>query len=130
MGELGDYLRELRLALGWTLRDVEDLSGDISNAHLSQIENGRIERPSEAMLHDLALLYGVEYTELATRAGFVEKDEERSDISRRAVIDAALRAYDNEDPAEHQELLRDLEQRALRARERRLKARRNEVGDD
>ena len=130
MGELGDYLRKLRLDLGWTLRDVEDRSGDISNAHLSQIENGRIERPSEAMLHDLALLYGVDYVELATRAGYIEMDEEQSDISRRAVIDAALRAYDNEDPAEHQELLRVLELRARRARERRLKARRKEAGDD
>lgn len=130
MGDLGDYLRELRKDRGWTLRDVEDRSGDISNAHLSQIENGRIERPSEAMLHDLALLYEVDYAELATRAGYIEKDEEQSDISRREVIDAALRAYDNEDPAEHQELLRVLERRARLARERRLKARRKEAGDD
>lgn len=128
MGELGDYLRELRLDRDWTLRDVEERSGDISNAHLSQIETGRIERPSEAMLHELALLYEVDFADLAKRAGYDESVDDLDGMSRRAVISAALRAYDSEDPSDHHDLLRDLEERAILVRERKIKARSRQAG--
>jgi transcriptional regulator with XRE-family HTH domain len=66
---LGTYLRSLRDANGMTLREVEDKTG-ISNAFLSQIESGKVKRPSPVMLHKLAETYGVPYEALMDQAGY------------------------------------------------------------
>lgn len=48
-------LKDRREALGFTLRDVESITdGRVSNAYLSQLENGKIEAPSIQMACDLA----------------------------------------------------------------------------
>lgn len=67
---LGDYLRELRSSSGETLRDVEDKS-DVSNAYLSQLEGGKITKPSPHILQKLALHYGVPYSRLMELAGYL-----------------------------------------------------------
>lgn len=41
----GEYFKSLRKAKGYTLRQVEDATG-LSNAYLSQFENGKIKKPS------------------------------------------------------------------------------------
>jgi hypothetical protein len=42
-GELGGVLADLRTAKGFSLREVEEATGKaVSNAYLSQLENGRI----------------------------------------------------------------------------------------
>jgi transcriptional regulator with XRE-family HTH domain len=55
-GPLGQYLWDLRQATKLTLREVEDASG-VSNAYLSQLETGKITKPSPDFLHRLAELY-------------------------------------------------------------------------
>jgi transcriptional regulator with XRE-family HTH domain len=66
--QLGTYLKSLRNASKLSLRDVEGQSG-VSNAFLSQIESGKVKKPSPAMLNKLAQLYRVPYATLMERAG-------------------------------------------------------------
>ncbi len=68
---LGDVLRRARVHQGLTLRDVERRT-EIPNAHLSQIERGRIRRPDPAIVFELAQVYGLNYALLAEWAGYVE----------------------------------------------------------
>jgi len=46
---LGDELRSIRAGRGLTLRAVEQATG-ISNAYLSQLETGKIDRPKPELL--------------------------------------------------------------------------------
>lgn len=53
-------LKERREALGLTLRDVERATkGRVSNAYLSQIENGKIGNPSLGVAIEIAATYGI-----------------------------------------------------------------------
>jgi DNA-binding transcriptional regulator YiaG len=47
---IGPYLKSLREAKGLSLREVEAKTG-VSNAFLSQIESGKVKRPSPVMLY-------------------------------------------------------------------------------
>jgi len=67
---LGSYLKEVRKKSGLALREVEDAT-DISNAYLSQLENGKVTKPSPHILHALATVYRVPYETLMERAGYV-----------------------------------------------------------
>ena len=69
MQKLGSFLASARNAVGKTLRAVEGDTG-ISNAYLSQLENGKIKTPSPQNLHKLANAYGVSYELLMELAGF------------------------------------------------------------
>src|ERR1700684_484318 len=54
--------KERRLALGFTLRDVERITGgEISNAYLSQFENSKIKHPSAHVILCLCAAYAVSY---------------------------------------------------------------------
>jgi HTH-type transcriptional regulator, competence development regulator len=68
---LGSYLKEVRKKNDLTLRDVEETT-DISNAYLSQLENGKVTKPSPHILHALATIYRVPYETLMERAGYVK----------------------------------------------------------
>ncbi len=70
--QLGPYLRSLREARGLTLREVEEASG-VSNAYLSQLETGKISKPSPHILHKLAAVYGVPYEILMEKAGYISR---------------------------------------------------------
>ncbi len=77
---LGVELRRLRQLHAFTLKDVERATG-ISNAYLSQVETGRIEKPSPDKLYKLAELYQVNYDHLMQAAGYIVKkqaDQHRS----------------------------------------------------
>jgi len=52
-----------------TLRAVEKVTG-ISNAYLSQLENGEVQEPSPVMLAKLADLYEVPYATMLEYAGY------------------------------------------------------------
>lgn len=69
---LGPYLRALREAQGLTLRGVEEASG-VSNAYLSQLETGKISKPSPHILHKLAAVYSVPYEALMEKAGYISR---------------------------------------------------------
>ena len=58
--KLGALLADLRTAKGLSLREVEEASGKaVSNAYLSQLEHGKIRKPSPNVLHSLAEVYTV-----------------------------------------------------------------------
>jgi HTH-type transcriptional regulator, competence development regulator len=66
---LATLLRSCRITIGLTLREVERRTG-ISNAYLSQLENGRTINPSPRLLGKLAEAYGYPYFELMEVAGY------------------------------------------------------------
>ena len=66
--KLGEVLKEAREAKEMTLRGVEAATG-ISNAHVSQVENGTISQPEMSLLYELATLYGLDYRALLILAG-------------------------------------------------------------
>jgi transcriptional regulator with XRE-family HTH domain len=67
-GNIGDALRRIRLLAGKTLRDVERETG-VSNAYLSQLENGSTKNPSPQILFKLSASLGVPYESLMELAG-------------------------------------------------------------
>jgi HTH-type transcriptional regulator, competence development regulator len=102
--ELGALLADLRTAKGLSLRDVEEASSKgVSNAYLSQLENGKIKRPSPNVLYDLAEVYGVSYEVLMQRAGYVMPNDEEGRPHKLAAL-----PIDDLEPEEEEELLRYL----------------------
>jgi transcriptional regulator with XRE-family HTH domain len=74
--ELGAVLADLRTAKGLSLREVEEATGKaVSNAYLSQLENGRIKKPSPNVLHSLSEVYAVPYEALMEKAGYLLPSE-------------------------------------------------------
>lgn len=65
--KFGEYLKQLREDRNMTLREVED-KAKISNAYLSQVENGQRGVPTMKILSKLARVYGVPVTLLAEKA--------------------------------------------------------------
>ena len=72
--QFSELIKELRSAKGFSLRQVEKKSG-ISNAYLSQLENGKIEKPSPHILYKLAEVYEVSYENLMKLAGYIKKKD-------------------------------------------------------
>lgn len=69
---LGDFLAYTRGIKKLTLRDVEEATNkEVSNAYLSQLETGKITKPSPNVLHALALVYAVPYELLMEKAGYI-----------------------------------------------------------
>lgn len=65
----GKWLKDKRERLGLTLRDVEQITeGRISNALLSQIETGKIGRPSIVVIACLVSAYALDAEEVFERA--------------------------------------------------------------
>ncbi len=70
-----------------SLRQVEETSGkEISNAYLSQLENGKILQPSPTILHTLAEIYKIEYITLMEIAGYMPAAATRGDGERHGRI--------------------------------------------
>lgn len=104
---LGEYLAAVRGDRKWSLRQVEEATKkEVSNAYLSQLENNKIKQPSPHILYSLAELYGVDYTSLMEKAGYLKQANSRPDGERhgRAVTFSDL----NLTPEEESELLRFL----------------------
>lgn len=59
----GSGLKAARELAGLSLREVEEATG-ISNAYVSQLESGKVRRPSVFFLTKLAKLYGIDRDQL------------------------------------------------------------------
>ena len=104
-GELGALLADLRTAKGLSLRQVEEATGRaVSNAYLSQLENGKIKKPSPNVLHRLAEVYVVPYESLMEKAGYLLPSENGGRRRRRL----AAFAIDDLTAEEEEELLKYL----------------------
>jgi HTH-type transcriptional regulator, competence development regulator len=103
--ELGALLADLRTAKGLSLREVEEATGGaVSNAYLSQLENGRIRRPSPNVLHSLSRVYAVPSEALMEKAGYLLPSHEGG--RRRRGL--AVVAIDDLTAEEEEELLKYL----------------------
>jgi transcriptional regulator with XRE-family HTH domain len=101
---VGLYLKTLRDGKKMSLRAVEEATNrDVSNAYLSQLENGKISKPSPHILHSLAAVYGVEYTKVMEKAGYISSSN-KSNIDNKHGK-AATFAIENLSQEEEQELL-------------------------
>jgi transcriptional regulator with XRE-family HTH domain len=89
---LGEELRRLRIEKGVTLREVEKET-DVSNAYVSQLENGKAEQPSPRVLHKLAGYYKVPYNRLMEAAGYIQPPR-NGQPSGPGSLQAALMASD------------------------------------
>jgi len=103
--ELGAVLADLRKAKGFSLREVEEATGKaVSNAYLSQLENGKIKKPSPNVLHSLAGVYVVPYEALMEKAGYLLPSEQAGGRRKRL----ATFAIDDLTAEEEEELLKYL----------------------
>ena len=104
--ELGGLLADLRTAKGFSLRQVEEATDKaVSNAYLSQLERGKIRKPSPNLLHSLAAVYGVPYEALMEKAGYLLPSEGSKPARRRRL---AAFAIDDLTAEEEEELLKYL----------------------
>ncbi len=70
---LGDYLREQRVAASLSVRQLAEQAG-VSNPYLSQIERG-LRRPSAEVLQQLAKALRISAETLYVRAGILDPDD-------------------------------------------------------
>ncbi len=104
--ELGVVLADLRTAKGLSLREVEEATDKaVSNAYLSQLENGKIKKPSPNVLHSLADVYAVPYEALMEKAGYLLPSEGNATGHRRRLTAFAI---DDLTAEEEEELLKYL----------------------
>ncbi len=89
MNTLGQVLKEFREKARKTLREVQETTG-ISNAYLSQLENGKINRPSANVLYQLSNEYEVELDVLLEAANIIEK---RKTPSRQSELQRKISFY-------------------------------------
>ncbi|HZP10519.1 helix-turn-helix transcriptional regulator [Methyloceanibacter sp.] len=76
---LGPFIKKARLDRNMSLRDVEEATGkEVSNAYLSQLEGGKITRPSPHILYALSSALGVAYETLMERAGYIVPTGDRA----------------------------------------------------
>ena len=103
---LGSLLADLRTAKGLSLRQVEEATDKaVSNAYLSQLEKGKIRKPSPNVLHSLAGVYAVPYEALMERAGYLLASEGNAAGRRKRL---AAFAIDDLTAEEEEELLKYL----------------------
>tara|TARA_Y100001978_G_C23676533_1_gene426726 strand:- start:1266 stop:1655 length:390 start_codon:yes stop_codon:yes gene_type:complete len=100
----GEFLKGLRTAKRYTLRQVEELTNkEVSNAYLSQLENGKITKPSPQILHHLAIVLEIPYERLMEEAGYLHQSSERQEGEHHGRV--ATLAIDDLDDEEEQMLL-------------------------
>jgi transcriptional regulator with XRE-family HTH domain len=90
MNELGERVRELRDRHDISLREFARKLGDISPAHISDIENGR-RNPSEDLLQKMAQVLGVAFDELQRLDNRIPVEELRRAMRQDPALGFALR---------------------------------------
>lgn len=105
---LGPFIKKARTDRKMSLRDVEEATGkDVSNAYLSQLESGKITKPSPHVLFALSSALSVPYEALMERAGYIVPAGGRATGAKHGK--AATLSIDNLSPEEETELLRYLD---------------------
>ena len=95
---LGVHLASIRQSRGHSLRKVEELTGkEVSNAYLSQIESGKIEKPSPKILYTLSKVYRVSYEHLMKLAGHAIPDSRAKRFAGRGATFAELDLTEEEE---------------------------------
>jgi transcriptional regulator with XRE-family HTH domain len=103
--EIAVLLAHLRVAKGLSLRQVEEITDRaVSNAYLSQLERGRIQKPSPHVMHSLAAVYAVPYETLMEKAGYLLPSEDGGGRRRKL----AAFSIDDLTAEEEEELLKYL----------------------
>jgi transcriptional regulator with XRE-family HTH domain len=97
----GEFVREKRDAMDISLREFAKRLGDISPAHISDIENGR-RYPSDELLRKMSHVLGVTVTELEKHDSRAPVDELRRMVQKDPAYGVALRriAETKVDPTE------------------------------
>jgi len=91
---LGQFIKKARTDLKLSQREVEDATGkEVSNAYLSQLESGKITKPSPHILYALSTALAVPYETLMERAGYIVPSAERPEGAKHGR--AATFAVDN-----------------------------------
>src|ERR1700722_2300863 len=76
---LGTFIRKARADVSMTLRDVEEATQkEVSNGYLSQLESGKVTKPSPHILHALASALSIDYEALMQRAGYILPSSKRT----------------------------------------------------
>lgn len=110
---LAGFLAASRRKLQLSLRSVERETG-ISNAYLSQLENGKIKTPAPQVLHKLAGQYRVPYALLMTLAGYPVEEpsgDTNAPSSRLAARIGAVTAEEEEELVEYLAFIRSRQRR-------------------
>lgn len=105
---LAKFLSDIRTVKKLTLREVEEATNkEVSNAYLSQLETGKISKPSPNVLHSLAKVYGVAYETLMEKAGYFSPSSasESATTAQQRHGRAATFANENLSPDEEAQLL-------------------------
>ncbi|BBO77475.1 hypothetical protein DSCW_48920 [Desulfosarcina widdelii] len=85
---LAQYLSDIRASKGLKLREVEEATDrEVSNAYLSQLENGKIKKPSPNILYTLSTVYDVSYESLMEKAGYIVPAGKGKKVPKRAISD-------------------------------------------
>jgi len=101
---LGLFIKKARQDVHMSQRDVEEATGkEVSNAYLSQLESGKITKPSPHVLYALSTALGVAYDTLMERAGYIVPSGNRTDGEKHGR--AATFAIDNLSAEEESQML-------------------------
>jgi transcriptional regulator with XRE-family HTH domain len=101
---LGAFIRKARQDVSMSLRDVEEATNkQVSNGYLSQLEGGRITKPSPHILYALSTVLSVNYEALMQRAGYILPNVRRTEGVKHSR--AATFTIDNLTAEEEKELL-------------------------
>ncbi len=74
MVALGEYLKEIRIQRGLSMKDVYKETG-VSDSKLSRIENGtNVSDPAPSILQALSKLYDISLIELYRIAGYLDEE--------------------------------------------------------
>lgn len=101
---LGRFLQKARSDKKLSLRGVEEATGgEVSNAYLSQLETGKITKPSPHILYALSEVYAASYETLMIRAGYIVPSATKRDGTKHGR--AATFAIDHLSADEEEQLL-------------------------
>lgn len=123
MEQLGEYLQRLRLqsdrSRRWVAKQSKTLyptdpQRQISHSQLRQLEGGHQARPNPLKLRTLAEIYGADYRELMSMAGFLDAQDVGGEGATAGGPDATQPGGDRTELARARELLLFLAERGIR----------------